>query len=130
MKQCHAVGWFFIKFCYEFSFFRKVNVRVYESDSLIGIGECVFNSGAGCIHEYNQGFELGVGAQENEENVINETFQNVDQVEESQDYGAFLLTHEQAGIVETHPSSHGGAKDLVYMSVREFEGAMFEDEIE
>ena len=32
--------------------------------------------------------------------------------------------------METHPSSHGGAKDLVYMSVREFEGAMFEDEIE
>ena len=29
-----------------------------------------------------------------------------------------------------YPSSHGGEKDLVYIHVHEFEGAMFEDEIE
>ena len=29
-----------------------------------------------------------------------------------------------------YPSSHGGEKDLVHMHVHEFEGAMFEDEIE
>ena len=46
--------------------------------SLIGIDECVFNSGADCIHECHQGVELEVGAQENEENVINEMFPKVD----------------------------------------------------
>ena len=42
----------------------------------------------------------------------------------------FFLAHEYVGIRGSHPSSHGGAKDLVYMCVREFAGAMFEDEIE
>ena len=77
-----------------------------------------------------QKFELGVGAQKNEENVIKETFPKLDQVEKSQDYGAFFLAHEYVGITGSHPSSHGGAKDLVYMRVHEFEGAMFEDQIE
>ena len=40
---------------------------------MFGIGECVFNCGADCIYECHQGFELGVEAQENEENVINES---------------------------------------------------------
>ena len=30
----------------------------------------------------------------------------------------------------SHPGSHEGTKDLVYTRVHEFEGAMFEDEIE
>ena len=30
----------------------------------------------------------------------------------------------------SHPGSHGGTQDLMYMRVHEFEGAMFEDEIE
>ena len=30
----------------------------------------------------------------------------------------------------SHPNSHGGTQDLVYMHVHEFEDAMFEDEIE
>ena len=85
------------------------------------------NSRADCIHECHQGFELRV---ENEENVINETFPKVDQVEESQDYGAFLLAHEQVGIGESHTSSHEGAKDLVYIRAHEFEIVMLEDEIE
>ena len=34
-------------------------------------GECAFNSGADYIYESHQGFELGVEAQENEENDIN-----------------------------------------------------------
>ena len=38
----------------------------------------MFNGGTGCIHECHQGFELGVGAQENEENVNNETFPKLD----------------------------------------------------
>ena len=96
----------------------------------MGTGECVFNSGADCVHECHQGVELRVGALENEENVINETFPKLDQVEESQDYGAFFLVHEQIGIGGSHPGSHGGTKDLVHMRVHEFEGAMFEDEIE
>ena len=73
---------------------------------------------------------LGVTAQENEENVINETFLKIDQVEESWVYGAFFLAHEQIGIGGIHPGSQRGAKDLVYMRGPEFEGAMFEDEIE
>ena len=85
------------------------------------------NSRADCIHECHQGFELRV---ENEEIVINETFPKVDQVEEIQDYGTFLLAYEQVGIGGSHPSSHGDATDLVYMHVHEFESAMFEDEIE
>ena len=28
LKWCHAVGWFFIKFCLEFSGLRKVNLHV------------------------------------------------------------------------------------------------------
>ena len=46
---------------------------------MIGVGECVFNGAADCIHECYQGVELGVGAHGNEENVINKTikrFQN------------------------------------------------------
>ena len=34
--------------------------------------------GANCIDEFHQGFELGVGAQENKKNVTNETFRKVD----------------------------------------------------
>ena len=48
-------------------------MHVQESDSLFGVGECLFDSGADCINERHQGFELGVEAQENEENIINET---------------------------------------------------------
>ena len=98
--------------------------------SVFGIGACVFDGGANCIHECHQGFVLGKGAQENKENVINETFPKEDQVEASQDYCAFLLADEQIGIVGSHPSCHGGAKDLVYMRAHEFEGAMFGDEVE
>ena len=130
VRQCHAVGQFSIEFRLKFSGFRKIDLHVYESDSLFRIGVCVFNSGADYIHECHQGVELGVGAQKNEENVINETFPKVNQIEESQDSGAFLLAHEQIGIGWSHPGSHGRTKDLVYMRVREFEGAMFEDEIE
>ena len=43
----------------------------------------MFDSGADCIHECHQGFELGVGAQENEENVINEAVLKVDEIEKS-----------------------------------------------
>ena len=129
VKQYCAVGWFSIEFCLKFSGFRKIDLHIQESDSLFGIGECVFNSGADCIDECHQGVELGVGAQENEENIINETLPKVDQMEESQDYGVFFLAHErlaQGG----HPGSHGCTKGLVYMVVHEFEDAMFEDEIE
>ena len=31
---------------------------------------------------------------------------------------------------ESNPGSHGGTKELVYMCLHEFEGAMFRDEIE
>ena len=41
----------------------------------------MFDGGADCIHECRQGFELGVGAQENEENVINEAFPKIDEME-------------------------------------------------
>ena len=129
VKQCHAAGWFSVDFRFKFSGFRKIDLHVQESDSLFGVGKCVFDGGADCIHECHQGVKLGVGAQENED-VINKTFPKVDQVEESQDYGAFFLSHEQIGIGGRHPSSHGGTLDLVYMRVHEFEGAMFEDEIE
>ena len=98
VNQYHAVGWFSIEFRFKLYGFRKIDLHVQESDSLFGIGECVFVDGADYIHECHQGVELGVGAQENEENVINKTFPKVDQVEESQDYGAFFLSHEQIGI--------------------------------
>ena len=129
VKKCHAVGWFSIEFRFQFSVFRKIDFHVQEGDSLFGIGECVFDGGADCIHECHQGVKLGVGAQENEEDVINKAFPKVDQVEESQDYGAFFLFHEQIGIGGSHPSSHGGTQDLVYMRVHEFEGAIVDDEI-
>ena len=45
---------------------------------MFGIGECVFDGGADCIHECHQGLKLGVGAQENEEDVINKAFLKVD----------------------------------------------------
>ena len=61
---------------------------------MFGVGESVINSGTDCIHECHQGVELGMGTQENEENVVNETFPKVDQVKESQDNGAFILAHE------------------------------------
>ena len=35
-----------------------------------------------------------MGAQENEEKVINEAVLKVDEIEKSLDYGAFLLAHE------------------------------------
>ena len=56
-------------------------------------------------------------------------FPKVDQVQESQDYGAFFLASEQTGIGGSHPGSLGGTTDLAYMRVHEFEDAMFEDEI-
>ena len=129
VKQCHAAGWFSVDFRFKFSGFRKIDLHVQESDSLFGVGKCVFDGGADCIHECYQGVKLGVEAHENEEDLINKTFPKVDQVKESQDYGAFFLSHEQIGIGGRHPSSHGGTLDLVYMRVHEFEGAMFEDEI-
>ena len=61
---------------------------------------------------------------------MNVTFTKADQVEESQDYVAFFLFHEQIGIGGSHPGSNGGTKDLLYIRVHEFEDAMFEDEIE
>ena len=88
-----SVG-FLWSFFFEFSGFRKVNFHIKEGDSLFVLGESVFNSGTDCIHECHQGVELGMGTQENEENVINETFPKVDQVKESQDNGAFVLAHE------------------------------------
>ena len=130
VKQCHAVGWFSIEFRLTFSGFRKIDLHVQESDSLFRIGEFVLNSVADCIHECHQGVQLGVGAQENEENVINETFSKVDQVDKCWDFGAFFLAHEQIGIGGSHPGCHGGNQELVYIHVHEFEGAMFEDEIE
>ena len=45
---------------------------------MFGIGECVFDGGADCIHECHQGPKLAAGAQENEEDVINEAFPKVD----------------------------------------------------
>ena len=78
VKQCHAVGWFSIEFRFKFSVFRKVDFQVQEGDSLFGIGECVFDGGADCIHECHQGLKLVVGAQENEEDVINKAFPKVD----------------------------------------------------
>ena len=65
-KLCHAVAWFCMEFCLEFSRFGK------ERDSLFRVSECVFNSKANCIHQCHQEFELGV------ENVINEAFPTVD----------------------------------------------------
>ena len=41
---------------------------------MFGIDECVFDGGADCIHECHQGLTLGVGAQENEEDLINKAF--------------------------------------------------------
>ena len=76
----------------------QIDFHVQESDSLFGIDECVFDGGADCIHECRQGVKLGVGAQDNEEDVINKAFPKVDQVEESQDYDAFFFSHEQIGI--------------------------------
>ena len=35
-----------------------------------------------------------MGAQENEENVINEAFPKKDEMKKSWDYGVFLLAHE------------------------------------
>ena len=128
VKQCHAVGWFSINFRFKFSGFRKIDFYVQEGDSLFAIAECVFDGGADCIQECNQGVKLGVRAQENEQDVINKTFPKVDQVEESQDYGAFFFSHEQIGIGGSHPSAHGVT--LVCMRVHEFEGAMFENEIQ
>ena len=78
VKQCYVVGWFSIEFRLKFSGFRKTDLHVQESDSLFGIGECVFADEADCVHECHQGIKLGVKAQENEENVINETFPKVD----------------------------------------------------
>ena len=43
---------------------------------MIGAAECVFNGGANCIHKCHQGIKLG--AQENEEDVINKMFPKVD----------------------------------------------------
>ena len=67
----------FLKFCLEISGFRKVNLHVSERKFVQSRRMCV-NSRADCIHKCHQGFELGVEAQENEENVINETFPKVD----------------------------------------------------
>ena len=78
VKQCHAVGWCSVEFRFKFSGFRKVDLHVQEGDSLFGIGECVFDGGADCIHECHQGLKQGVGAQENEEDVINKAFLKVD----------------------------------------------------
>ena len=130
VKQGNAVGWFFIEFRFKLLFFIKTDLHVQERDSSFGIGECVFDGEADCIHECHQGVKLGVGTEENEEDVINKTFLKVDQVEESQDYDAFFFSHEQTDIGGSHPSSHGGTQDLVYVRIHEFEGAMFEDEIE
>ena len=47
---------------------------------MFGIGECVFDGGADCIHECHQGLKLGVGAQENEEDVINKAFPKVKKI--------------------------------------------------
>ena len=130
VKQFDEFGWFSREFGLEFSGFREIDLQVQESDTLFRIDECVFKSGADCIHECYQGFKLGMGAQKIEENVINETFPKVDQVEEIYDYGAFLLAHAQIDIRGSYASSHGGAIDLVHMRVHEFEGAMFQDEVE
>ena len=130
VKQCHAAGWFSIEFRPTFSSFRKIDFHLQKSDSLFGIKECVFDGGADCIHECHQGVELMVGARENEKNVIHETFSKVDQVEESQDYCVFFLVHEQIGIGGSHPGSPESTTDLVCMHVHEFEGAIFDDEIE
>ena len=125
VKQGNAVGWFFIEFRFKLLFFIKTDLHVQERDSSFGIGECVFDGEADCIHECHQGVKLGVGTEENEEDVINKTFLKVDQVEESQDYDAFFFSHEQTDIGGSHPSSHGGTQDLVYVRVHEFEEAMF-----
>ena len=53
-------------------------MHVQEGDSLFGRGECVFGVRADCIHECHQELKLGVGAQENEEDVINKAFPKVD----------------------------------------------------
>ena len=45
---------------------------------MFGIGECVYDGGANCIHECHQGAKVGVGAQENEEDVINKAFAKLD----------------------------------------------------
>ena len=74
VKQCHAVRWCSKEFRFKFSVFRKIDLHVQGGDSLFGIGECVFDGGADCIHECHQGLKLGVGAQENEEDLINKAF--------------------------------------------------------
>ena len=53
-------------------------MHVQEGDSLFGIGECVFDGEADCIHECYQGLKFGVGVQESEEDVINKAFPKVD----------------------------------------------------
>ena len=45
---------------------------------MFGIGEYVFDGGTDCIHECHNRVKLGVGAQENEEDVINKAFPKVD----------------------------------------------------
>ena len=69
VKQCHAV------LSFKFPGFRKIDLHVQESDSLFGVGECVLDGGADCIHECDQGVKLEVEAQENEEDVIVKRFQ-------------------------------------------------------
>ena len=92
VKQCHAV------LSFKFSGFRKIDLHVQESHSLFGIAGCVLDGEADCIQECDQGVKLGVGAKENEEDVIDKTFPKVNQMEESQDYGALFFSHEQIGI--------------------------------
>ena len=43
----------------------------------------MFDGGADCIQECYKGFELGEGIQENEENIINEAFPKIDEMEKS-----------------------------------------------
>ena len=52
----------------------------FQKDRFARLGkwQFVFNSGADCIHKCHQGVELGVEAQENEKNVINEAFPKLD----------------------------------------------------
>ena len=97
VKQCHAVGWFSVQLRFKFSGFRKIDLHFQECDSCSEQVNVVFDGGADCIHECHQGIKLGVGAQENEENVINKTFPKLNQVGQSQDYGEFFLFHEQIG---------------------------------
>ena len=45
----------FLEFRFKLSGFRKIDLHIQESDSFFGIGECVFDGGADCIHECHQG---------------------------------------------------------------------------